>query len=102
MSNWCDQLYALGFNKEKKEDGSARYRLESCNANKSLWTQIVVIPVDYCWQVTYSRSEIQVGIWKEHSIVKKINVCVHSSPLKMIEEINEEKEKKTSFLRKYS
>ena len=102
MANWCNQLHELGFNKERKEDGSSRYLFESAIKSKSLWTQIMVVPIDYCWQVTYSRSEIQVGIWNTYNIVKEINVCVHSSPNRMIEEIIQEKDKSPGFLRKFT
>ena len=60
-----------------------------------------VIPIDDCWQVTYSRSEAQVGLWKTRDIVKKIDVNVHSSPVRMVEEILSEKNEKPALFRRF-
>ncbi len=101
MTAWSNQLHQLGFIKEKEMDGSEKYRLFPGRSTTSFWTQILVIPIDYCWQVTYSRSEVQVGLWKTHNIVKKIDVNVYFSPVKMIEEIVSEKNKKPGLLRRF-
>ena len=101
MTTWSNQLHQLGFTKEKKTDGSERYRLFPGESTTSFWTQILVIPIDDCWQVTYSRSEVQVGLWKTHDIVKKIDVNVHFSPIRMIEEIFSEKSKKPGLFRRF-
>ena len=68
MTTWSNQLLQLGFLKEKETDGSERYRLFLGESMTSFWTQIHVIPIDECWQVTYSRSEVQVGLWKTYNI----------------------------------
>ncbi len=65
--------------------------------SKSLWTQILGVPIDYCWPVTDSRAETQVGPWNKRSIVKKIHVCIHSSANRMAEEIIKGKEQKPGF-----
>ena len=101
MTNWSSRLQQLGFAKEKEEDGSERYRFFPGKSTNSFWTQILVIPIDYCWQVTYSRSEVQVGLWNTHSVVKKIDVNVHFSPIRMIEEIVDEKNKKPGLFRRF-
>ena len=101
MATWSNQLYQLGFIKEKETDGSEKYRLFPGRSTTSFWTQILVIPIDDCWQVTYSRSEVQVGLWKTHNIAKKIDVKVYFSPIKMIEEVVNEKNKKPGLLRRF-
>ncbi len=101
MTTWSNRLHQLGFTKEKETDGSERYRLFPSKSTNSFWTQILVTPIDYCWQVTYSRSEVQVGLWETHDIVKKIDVNVHFSPIRMIEEIVIEKNKKPGLLRRF-
>ena len=101
MTTWSNQLLQLGFLKEKETDGSERYRLFLGECTTSFWTQIHVIPIDECWQVTYSRSEVQVGLWKMYNVVRKIDVNVHFSPIKMIEEIFSEKHKKPGFFRRF-
>ena len=101
MTTWSDQLHQLGFTKEKQTDGSERYRLFPGESKTSFWTQILVVPIDDCWQVTYSRSEVQVGLWKMYNVVRKIDVNVHFSPTKMIEEIFSEKRKKPGFFRRF-
>ena len=101
MTTWSNQLHELGFTKEKDTDGSERYRLFPGGSTSSFWTQILVIPIDDCWQVTYSRSEVQVGLWETYDIVKKINVNVHFSPIRMIEEIFSEKNKKPGLFRRF-
>ena len=101
MTAWSNQLHQLGFIKEKEMDGSEKYRLFPGRSTTSFWTQILVIPIDDCWQVTYSRSEVQVGLWKTHNIAKKIDVKVYFSPIKMIEEVVNEKNKKPGLLRRF-
>ena len=101
MTIWSNQLLQLGFLKEKETDGSERYRLFLGECTTSFWTQIHVIPIDECWQVTYSRSEVQVGLWKMYNVVRKIDVNVHFSPTKMIEEIFSQKRKKPGFFRRF-
>ncbi len=101
MTTWSNQLHQLGFIKEKETDGSEKYRLFPGRSTTSFWTQILVIPIDDCWQVTYSRSEVQVGLWKTHNIAKKIDVKVYFSPIKMIEEVVSEKNKKPGLFRRF-
>ena len=55
MQDLDHQLKDLGFDKEKKEDGSVKYFLFPWDSNKVLWTQISVTPVGDAWQVTYAR-----------------------------------------------
>ena len=101
MTTWLNRLHQLGFTKEKETDGSERYRLISGKSTTSFWTQILVVRIDDCWQVTYSRSEVQVGLWKTHHIVKKIDVNVHFSSIRMIEEIIIENNQKPGFFRRF-
>ena len=51
MTTWSNQLHQLGFTKEKQTDGSERYRLFPGESTTSFWTQILVVPIDDCWQV---------------------------------------------------
>ena len=100
MQDLDHQLKDLGFDKEKKEDGSVKYFLFPGDSNKVLWTQISVTPVGDAWQVTYARSENQVGLWKVYSVVTKIEVRVISKIKVMIAEIMDEKSKTPDFLRR--
>ncbi|BEV35945.1 hypothetical protein CREGCYN_07570 [Synechococcus sp. M16CYN] len=94
------RLEELGFCKKEGKDGSIKYFLYLNDESKFFWTQITVTPVKDAWQVTYSRSEKQVGLWKIHSVVKKIDVHVISKIETMIEEISEQKVKTPDLLRR--
>ena len=94
------QLKDLGFDKEKKEDGSFKYFLFPGDSNKVFWTQITVTPVGDSWQVTYARSENQVGLWKMYSVVTKIEVHVINKVNNLIMEITEQKSRTPGFLRR--
>ena len=54
------------------------------------------------WQVTYARSEIQIGIWKIHKVVKNIEVIVHKNSNSMLDDIREKMRRKPNFLDKIS
>ena len=101
MTNCPTNLYLLGFSKEKGTDGSERYYFIPDISAASFWTLILVKPIDCCWQVTYTRSEDQVGFFSTHSIVTKIEVNVHSSFNRMISEVILEKEKKPGLFRSF-
>tara|TARA_B100002052_G_C15781947_1_gene551988 strand:- start:341 stop:652 length:312 start_codon:yes stop_codon:yes gene_type:complete len=100
MQDLDRSLKELGFLKKNKADGSQIFLLFPGRQNKAFWTQISVKSVGDAWQVTYSRSESQVGIWRAHKIVKKIEVHVHSSLEKLISEISEQKAKTPDLLRR--
>ena len=100
MTSWSIQLQQLGFSKKEAKDGSERYIFSPGVSATSLWTQILVNSIDSCWQVTYSRSESQVGFWQTYLIVTNIIVNVHSSPIKLLHEIISEIDKKPGFLRR--
>ena len=106
MTEWSDQLEELGFNKYKKEDGSVTFKYFSDDRRHVFWTQITVKqvgkPSPDAWQVTYTRSEIQIGFWKAHDITKSIEVRVHNSASKLIEEINQQMSIKPNLLTKIS
>ena len=94
MTQWSEQLEELGFEKYKKADGSVSFKYFSNDRRHVFWTQITVKqvgkPSPDAWQVTYTRSEIQIGFWKAHDITKSIEVRVHNSSAKLIEEINQQ------------
>jgi hypothetical protein len=100
MQDLDRQLKDLGFDKEKKEDGSIKYFLFPGDGNKVFWTQITVTPVGDSWQVTYARSENQVGLWKMYSVVTKIEVHVINKINNMISEIMVQKARTPGFLRR--
>jgi len=100
MQDLDHQLKDLGFDKEKKEDGSIKYFLFPGDGNKVFWTQITVTPVGDSWQVTYARSENQVGLWKMYSVVTKIEVHVINKINNMISEITVQKARTPGFLRR--
>ena len=100
MHDLDHQLKDLGFEKKEKEDGSIKYFLFPGDSNKVFWTQITVTPVGDAWQVTYSRSENQVGLRKVYSVVTKIEVHVISKIGVMITEITDQKSKTPDFLRR--
>ena len=106
MTQWSEQLNELGFEKYKKADGSVSFKYFSNDRRHKFWTQITVKqvgkPSPDSWQVTYTRSEIQIGFWKAHDITKSIEVRVHNSSSKLIEEINEQMSVKPSLLTKIS
>ena len=106
MGDWSQQLLTLNFQKEKKEDGSISYTLIPGHRRDSYWTKITVkqvgSPTPDAWQVTCARSEIRIGLWKVHNTTQDISVVVHTSPQKMIEDINYQRSLKPSFLSKIS
>ena len=106
VSEWSIQLEELGFEEHKKTDGSVSYKFCAKNRRQVFWTQITVKqvgkPIPDSWQVTYSRSEVQIGLWKAHDITKNIEVRVHTSQSKMLEEINLQMKIQPSLLGKIS
>ena len=106
MSSWHDQLLEIGFQKIKSADGAVRYCYEATNRRTSFWTQITVKqvgrPSPDSWQITYARSEIQVGLWKIHSVVNAVDVVVHNNSQKMMEDIGEKIKIKPDFLQRIS
>ena len=106
MSSWHDQLLKIGFQKVKSADGAVRYCYEAANRRSSFWTKITVKevgrPSPDSWQITYARSEIQVGLWKIHSVVNAVDVVVHNNSQKMVEEIREKIKIKPDFLQRIS
>ena len=104
MSNWSDQLLKIGFQKIKASDGAVRYCYEAADGRTSFWTDITVKqvgrPQPDSWQVTYARSELQVGLWKIHSVVQDIDVIVYKSSEKMIEAIEKQITIKPTFLQR--
>ena len=106
MTQWSDQLQELGFVKYKKADGSVSFKYFSDDRRHVFWTQITVKqvgkPSPDAWQVTYSRSEIQIGFWNAHDITKSIDVRVHNSASKLIEDINQQMKIKPSLMTKIS
>ena len=106
MSSWHDQLLEIGFQKIKSADGAVRYCYEATNRRTSFWTQITVKqvgrPSPDSWQITYARSEIQVGLWKIHSVVNAVDVVVHNNSQKMMEDISEKIKVKPDFLQRIS
>ena len=102
MSSWHDQLLKIGFQKVKSADGAVRYCYEAANRRSSFWTKITVKevgrPSPDSWQITYARSEIQVGLWKIHSVVNAVDVVVHNNSQKMVEDINEKIKTKPDLL----
>ena len=106
MSSWHDQLLKIGFQQIKSADGAVRYCYEAANRRTCFWTQITVKevgrPVPDSWQVTYARSEIQVGLWKIHSVVNAVDVVVHNNAQKMAEDISDRIKIKPRFLQRIS
>ena len=106
MSSWHDQRLEIGFQKIKSADGAVRYCYEATNRRTSFWTQITVKqvgrPSPDSWQITYARSEIQVGLWKIHSVVNAVDVVVHNNSQKMMEDISEKIKVKPDFLQRIS
>ena len=104
MSDWSDQLLKTGFQKIEASDGAVRYCYEAADRRRSFWTEITVKqvgrPQPDSWQVTYARSELQVGFWKLHSVVKDIDVIVYKSPEKMVEAIKQQISIKPTFLQR--
>ena len=104
MSDWSDQLLKIGFQKIETSDGAVRYCYEAADRRASFWTEITVKqvgrPQPDSWQVTYARSELQVGFWKLHSVVKDIDVIVYKSSEKMVESIKQQISIKPTFLQR--
>lgn len=104
MTQWSEQLKNLGFEECKKTDGSVLFKYFSNDRRHVFWTQITVKqvgkPLPDAWQVTYTRSEVQVGIWNVHDITKSIEVRVHNSASKMLEEVNQQMSVETNLLNK--
>ena len=106
MSNWSEQLQSIGFEKTKKADGSVSHCYEAAHRRGSFWTQITVKQVGRpnpdSWQVTYARSEIQIGLLKIHKVVKSMEVVVHTNYSSMLGAIQEKMRRKPDFLDKVS
>ena len=106
MSNWSEQLQNIGFEKTKQADGSVSHCYQAAHRRSSFWTQITVKQVGRpnpdSWQVTYARSEIQIGLWKIHKVVKSMEVIVHTNWSSMLEEIQAKIRRKPDFLEKIS
>ena len=106
MSNWSEQLQSIGFEKKKKADGSVSHCYEAAHRRSSFWTQITVKQVGRpnpdSWQVTYARSEIQIGLWKIHKVVKTMEVVVHTNYSSMLDDIQAKIRRKPDFLDKIS
>ena len=106
MSNWSEQLQSIGFEKTKKADGSVSHCYEAAHRRSSFWTQITVKKVGRpnpdSWQVTYARSEIQIGLWKIHEVVKIMEVIVHTNYSSMLDDIQSKIRRKPNFLDKIS
>ena len=106
MSNWSEQLQSIGFEKTKKADGSVSHCYEAAHRRSSFWTQITVKKVGRpnpdSWQVTYARSEIQIGLWKIHKVVKSMEVIVHTNYSSMLDDIQSKIRRKPNFLDKIS
>ena len=104
MSDWSDQLLKIGFQKIETSDGAVRYCYEAADRRASFWTEITVKqvgrPQPDSWQVTYARSELQVGFWKLHSVVKDIDVIVYKISEKMVEAIKQQISIKPTFLQR--
>jgi hypothetical protein len=106
MSNWSEQLQSIGFEKTKKADGSVSHCYEAAHRRSSFWTQITVKKVGRpnpdSWQVTYARSEIQIGLWKIHKVVKSMEVIVHTNYSSMLDDIQSKIRRKPNSLDKIS
>ena len=106
MSNWSEQLQSIGFEKTKKADGSVSHCYEAAHRRSSFWTQITVKQVGRpnpdSWQVTYARSEIQIGLWKIHKVVKSMEIIVHTNYSSMLDDIQSKIRRKPDFLDKIS
>ena len=106
MSDWSEQLQMIGFEKTKKADGSVSHCYEATHRRSSFWTQITVKQVGRpnpdSWQVTYARSEIQIGLWKIHKVVKSMEVIVHTNCSLMLDDIQAKMRRKPDFLDKIS
>ena len=106
MSNWSEQLQSIGFEKTTKADGSVSHCYEAAHRRSAFWTQITVKQVGRpnpdSWQVTYARSEIQIGLWKIHKVVKTMEVVVHTNYSSMLDDIQAKIRRKPDFLDKIS
>ena len=106
MHNWSEQLQGIGFEMTKQADGTLSHCYQAAHRRSSFWTQITVKQVGRpnpdSWQVTYARSEIQIGIWKIHNVVKNMEVIVHKNSNSMLHDIKEKIGRKPDFLHKIS
>ena len=106
MSNWSEQLQDIGFEKTKQADGAVSFHYQASHRRASFWTQITVKqvgrPSPDSWQVTYSRAELQIGIWKIHNAVKNMDVIVYTNDGIMINDIQEKMQRKPTLLQKIS
>ena len=100
MSNWSEQLQDIGFEKTKQADGAVSFHYQASHRRASFWTQITVKqvgrPSPDSWQVTYSRAELQIGIWKIHNAVKNMDVIVYTNDGAMINDIQEKMQRKAN------
>ena len=106
MSAWSEHLQDIGFEKTKQADGAVIHCYRAAHRRSSYWTQITVKEVGRpnpdSWQVTYSRAELLIGIWKIHNAVKKIDVIVYTSSKTMLQDIKQEMLRKPGFLQAIS
>ena len=102
MPDWSEHLQNIGFEKKRQADGAVSHCYQAEHRRSSYWTQITVKEVGRpnpdSWQVTYSRAEILIGIWKIHNAVKKIDVIVYTSSKTMLKDIKQKMLRKPSFL----
>ena len=105
-NDWSAQLQEIGFQKVKTVDGAITYNYQAADRCSSFWTQITVKQVGRpnpdSWQVTFARSESQVGILRIYKVVKKIDVVVYTSCSTMLAKIKKEMALTPGFLRKIS
>ena len=106
MSNWSEQLQDIGFEKTEQADGAVSFCYQARHRRASFWTQITVkqvgSPSPDSWQVTYSRAELQIGIWKIHNSVKNMDVIVHTNDKAMLNDIKTKMQRKPTLLQKIS
>ena len=106
MPDWSDQLQEIGFERTKKADGTVCHCYQAMQRRNSFWTLITVKQVGRphpdAWQVTYARSEIQVGLWKIHESVKNLEVVVYTKSSHMLNKIKTEMQRKPDLLRRIS
>ena len=99
-------MQGIGFEKTKQADGTVSHCYQAAHRRSSFWTQITVKQVGRpnpdSWQVTYARSEIQIGLWKIHKVVKSMEVIVHTNYSSMLDDIQSKIRRKPNFLDKIS
>ena len=102
MSDWSEHLQDIGFEKTKQADGAVSHCYRAAHRRSFYWTQITVKEVGRpnpdSWQVTYSRAELLIGIWKIHNAVKEIDVIVYTNSKTMLKDIKQKMMRKPSFL----